>query len=70
MIPTGSAVASDWPELFAGDDTLPCAPDRILDKASVLMVRGPSHRGRGLGTCSVGAVPQAAKRRGMQPPAL
>ena len=31
------------------------------------MMRGPSYRGRGLDTYSVGAVPQAMKVRGIQP---
>ena len=51
----------------AGDEALPCALDRVFDKASVFMMRGPSYRGRGLDTYSVEAVPQATKVRGMQP---
>jgi len=70
MILTSNAVASDWPEFFTGDDTLLCTLDRIFDKAPVLMMRGPSYRGRGLDTYSVEAVPQATEQRGMQPPAL
>ena len=51
----------------AGDDALLCVLDRVFDKASVFMMRGPSYRGRELDTCSVEAVPQATKVRGMQP---
>ena len=67
MILTSNAVASDWPEFFTGDDTLLCTLDRIFDKASVFMMRGPSYRGRGLDTYSVEAVPQATKTRGARP---
>lgn len=70
MILTSNAVASDWPQFFTGDDTLLCTLDRIFDKASVFMMRGPSYRGKGLDTYSVEAVPQATKQRGMQPPAV
>ena len=67
MILTSNAVASDWPRYFEGDDTLLCTLDRIFDKASVFMMRGPSYRGKELDTYSVEAVPQATKQRGMQP---
>lgn len=67
MILTSNAVASDWPEFFTGDDTLLCTLDRIFDKASVFMMRGPSYRGKGLDTYSVEAVPQATKQRGAGP---
>ena len=56
-----------WDEFFTGDDTLLCALDRLFDKASVFVMRGPSYRGRGLDTYSVEAVPQAVKVRGIQP---
>ena len=49
------------------DDTLLCALDRLFDKASVFVMRGPSYRGRELDTYSVEAVPQAVKVRGIQP---
>lgn len=45
----------------------PCALDRLFDKASVFVMRGPSYRGRELDTYSVEAVPQAVKVRGIQP---
>jgi DNA replication protein DnaC len=67
MILTSNAVASEWPQFFTGDDTLLCTLDRIFDKASVFMMRGPSYRGRGLDTFSVEAVPQATKHRGARP---
>lgn len=67
MVPTGNVSPSDWDEFFTGDDTLLCALDRLFDKASVFVMRGSSYRGRGLDACSVGAVPQATKVRGMQP---
>ena len=54
-------------EFFTGDDTLLCALDRLFDKASVFVMRGPSYRGRELDTYSVEAVPQAVKVRGIQP---
>jgi DNA replication protein DnaC len=67
MILTSNTVASEWPKFFDGDDTLLCTLDRMFDKASVFMMRGPSYRGKELDTYSVEAVPQATKRRGMQP---
>lgn len=67
MILTSNAVASEWPKFFTGDDTLLCTLDRVFDKASVFMMRGPSYRGKGLDTYSVEAVPQATKTRGIQP---
>jgi DNA replication protein DnaC len=67
MIPAGNVAPSSWDEFLAGDEALLCALDRVFDKASVLVMRGPSYRGRGLDTYSVEAVPQATKVRGMQP---
>jgi DNA replication protein DnaC len=67
MILTSNVAPSSWDEFFTGDETLLCALDRVFDKASVFMMRGPSYRGRGLDTYSVEAVPQATKVRGMQP---
>lgn len=67
MILTSNIAPSGWDEFFAGDDTLLCALDRLFDKASVFVMRGPSYRGRGLDTYSVEAVPQAVKVRGIQP---
>lgn len=70
MTLTSNTPASGWDESFDGDDTLPCALDRVFGKASVLTMRGPSCRGRELGTFSVGAVSQATRQRGMQPQAV
>lgn len=67
MILTSNASPSSWGEFFTGDDTLLCALDRVFDKASVFVMRGPSYRGRGCETYSVEAVPQATKTRGTQP---
>jgi DNA replication protein DnaC len=67
MILTSNVAPSAWDEFFTGDDALLCALDRVFDKASVFMMRGPSYRGRELDTYSVEAVPQATKARGMQP---
>lgn len=64
---TAPITKSGWDEFFTGDDTLLCAPDRLFDKASVFVMRGPSYRGRGLDTYSVEAVPQAVKVRGIPP---
>ncbi|MFR1681291.1 MAG: ATP-binding protein [Collinsella sp.] len=63
MVLTSNIAPSGWDEFFTGDDTLLCALDRLFDKASVFVMRGPSYRGRGLDTYSVEAVPQAVKVR-------
>ena len=44
MVLTSNVAPSGWDEFLAGDDTLPCALDRLFDKASVFMMRGPSYR--------------------------
>ncbi len=67
MVLTSNIAPSGWDEFFTGDDTLLCALDRLFDKASVFVIRGPSYRGRELDTYSVEAVPQAVKVRGIQP---
>ena len=67
LIPASNVAPSGWDEFLAGDDTLLCALDRVFDKASVLVMRGPSFRGRGLDTFSVEALPQATRQRGAQP---
>ena len=67
MILTSNMAPSSWDELLTGDEALPCALDGAFDKASVLVMRGPGYRGRGLDTHSVEAVPQATKARGTQP---
>lgn len=67
MVLTSNIAPSGRDEFFTGDDTLLCALDRLFDKASVFVMRGPSYRGRELDTYSVEAVPQAVKVRGIQP---
>lgn len=67
MVLTSNIAPSGWDEFFTGDDTLLCALDRLFDKASVFVMRGPSYRGRELDTYSVEAVPQAVKVKGIQP---
>lgn len=67
MVLASNVAPSGWDEFLAGDDTLLCALDRLFDKASVFVMRGPSFRGRELDTYSVEAVPHATKLRGMQP---
>ena len=44
MVPASSVAPSGWDEFLTGDDTLLCALDRLFDKASVFMMRGPSYR--------------------------
>lgn len=62
-VPTSDAPANNRGELFAGDDTLPCTLDRMFDKASVFVMRGPSFRGAGCDTSSAEAVPSVAEAR-------
>lgn len=64
---THNVAVSFWGELFAGDDALLCALNRVFGRASVLVMPSAKHRSRGLETYSVAAVPQATKVRGMQP---
>ena len=44
LIPASNVAPSGWDEFLAGGDTLLCALDRLFDKASVFMMRGPSYR--------------------------
>ena len=67
MVLTSNVSPSESDEFFTGDAALLCALDRLFDRASVFVMRGPSYRGRELDTYSVEAVPQATKVRGMQP---
>ena len=61
LILTSNYPVVNWSEFFTGDETLLCMLDRIFDKATVFMMRGPSYRGAGLDTYSVEAVPNAVK---------
>lgn len=64
MVLTSNIAPSGWDEFFTGDDTLLCALDRLFDKASVFVMRGPSYRGRRLDTYSVEAVPPGGEGEG------
>lgn len=61
LILTSNTPVNNWDEFFVGDDTLLCTLDRIFDKASVFVMRGPSFRGIECDTFSVEAVPSVAK---------
>lgn len=62
LILTSNTQPNNWDEFFEGDsDTLVCTLDRIFDKASVYMMRGPSFRGAECETFSVEAVPSVSK---------
>ena len=61
LILTSNTPANQWDEFFTGDDTLLCALDRMFDRASVFMMRGPSFRGRDCETFSVEAVANVIK---------
>lgn len=61
LILTSNIPANNWDEFFTGDDTLLCALDRMFDRASVFMMKGPSYRGRECDTYSVEAVPTVLK---------
>ena len=64
LILTSNAPVNNWDEFLEGDsDALVCTLDRIFDKASVYMMRGPSFRGAGCETLSVEAVPSVSKLR-------
>ena len=64
LILTSNTPVNNWDEFLEGDsDTLVCTLDRIFDKASVYMMRGPSFRGAGCETFSVEAVPSVSKLR-------
>jgi len=64
LILTSNAPVNNWDEFFEGDsETLVCTLDRIFDRASVYMMRGPSFRGAGCETFSVEAVPSVSRLR-------
>ena len=61
-LPTSNMPVNNWDEFFMGDtETLMCTLDRIFDKASVFMMRGPSFRGADCERFSVEAVPSVAR---------
>ena len=61
MILTSNTPTNNWDEFFAGNDTLLCTLDRLLDRASVFVMRGASFRGAELGIFSVESSPMAIK---------
>ena len=61
MILTSNTPANNWQEFFSGDDTLLCALDRVFDRATVFLMKGPSFRGRELETFAVESMPLASK---------
>lgn len=64
LILTSNTPVNRWDGFFEGDsDTLVCTLDRIFDRASVYMMRGPSYRGAGCETFSVEAAPTVSRLR-------
>ena len=61
LVLTSNTPVNDWDGLFTGDDALPCALDRMFDKASAFVMRGPSFRGAGCVTLSVESVPSVTR---------
>lgn len=61
LILTSSAPVNNWDGLFTGDDALLCALDRIFDRASAFVMRGPSFRGAECVTLSVESVPSVTR---------
>ncbi len=61
LILASNTQANNWDQFFAGDETLLCALERIFDRASVFVMRGPSFRGAGLDTFSVEAKPAVVR---------
>ncbi len=64
LILTSNTPANQWDSFFTGDDTLLCALDRLFDRASVFMMKGPSYRGRECETFSVEAVAAVTRNIG------
>lgn len=63
MILTSNYGPDKWGEFFTGSSTLLCTLDRLFDRASVFMMKGPSFRGASLETFSVETVSAAAKAK-------
>jgi len=59
MIHTSSTPTNNWDEFFATDDTLPCALDRLLDRALMFVMKEASACGQ-----KAGAVVALATRKG------
>ena len=61
MILTSNVPASNRDGLLTGDDTLPCAPGRLFDRATAPMMRGAGSRGAEPETLSVETAPLAPR---------
>ncbi len=61
LILTSNTPTNQWGDFFTGDDALLCALDRLFDRASVFMMKGPSYRGRECEVFSVEAVASVIK---------
>lgn len=61
LILTSNTPTVQWGDFFTGDDALLCALDRLFDRASVFMMKGPSYRGRECEVFSVEAMASVIK---------
>lgn len=61
LILTSNTPTNQWGDFFTGDDALLCALDRLFDRASVFMMKGPSYRGQECEVFSVEAVASVIK---------
>lgn len=55
MILTSNVQPVNWEQFFEGEETLVCMLDRIFDRATVFLMKGPSYRGDECETLSVEA---------------
>lgn len=63
LILTSNFSVVNWDEFFTGDEALLCMLDRMFDRATVFMMKGPSYRGADLETFAVEAVAKAIKMK-------
>ena len=61
LILTCNTTRNQWGDFFTGDDTLLRAPDRLFDRASIFMMKGPSHCGQECEVFTVEAVASVIK---------
>lgn len=61
LILTSNTPTVQWGDFFTGGDALLCALDRLFDRASVFMMKGPSYRGRECEVFSVEAMASVIK---------
>ena len=61
FILTSNTPTNQWGDFVTGDDALLCALDRLFDRASVFMMKGPSYRGQECEVFSVEAVGSVIK---------